>query len=49
MAPSDHRRRSPLLVKRDPGQPIVFVGYVAMTIGILWLMGTRMTERRRRS
>ena len=36
-----------LSVSRDPGQPIVFAGYVLMMIGMVWVLVNRMGERRR--
>jgi len=36
-----------LSVSRDPGQPIVFAGYIAMMIGMVIVLGTRIAERRR--
>ncbi|MFQ5807828.1 MAG: cytochrome c biogenesis protein ResB, partial [Phycisphaerae bacterium] len=38
-----------LTVARDPGQPVVFGGYIALTIGMLVALGTRVTERRRKT
>ena len=34
-----------LSVSRDPGQPIVFAGYIAMMIGMVWVLVQRMKER----
>ena len=36
-----------LSVSRDPGQLVVFVGYIAMTLGMVVVLGTRIAERRR--
>ena len=38
-----------LSVSRDPGLPIVFVGYVVMMVGMVWVLVQRMQERRRRN
>ena len=38
-----------LSVARDPGMPIVFVGYFGTMAGMLVLLGTRFSQRRRRS
>ncbi|MBU0719220.1 MAG: cytochrome c biogenesis protein ResB, partial [Planctomycetes bacterium] len=38
-----------LSVARDPGMPIVFVGYFGTMVGMLVLLGTRFSQRRRRS
>lgn len=38
-----------LSVSRDPGQPIVFAGYVAMIVGMLVVLGTRVASARRRA
>ncbi|HVP13651.1 MAG TPA: cytochrome c biogenesis protein ResB [Phycisphaerae bacterium] len=38
---------SVLSVARDPGQPIVFVGYITMLIGMIVVLITRMRDRRR--
>jgi hypothetical protein len=35
-----------LSVSRDPGQPIVFTGYVTMLVGMLVVLGMRMADRR---
>lgn len=36
-----------LSVSRDPGQPIVFAGYVAMLAGMLMVLAHRIADRRR--
>lgn len=36
-----------LSVSRDPGRPIVFAGYIAVMIGMLIVLATRIAERRR--
>ncbi|UCG32022.1 MAG: cytochrome c biogenesis protein ResB [Phycisphaerales bacterium] len=38
-----------LSVSSDPGQPIVFVGYIAMIVGMLVVLGTRVATGRRRA
>ena len=38
-----------LSVSRDPGQPIVFLGYIAMMCGMLVVLGTRVADYRRAS
>jgi cytochrome c biogenesis protein ResB len=38
-----------LSVSHDPGQPIVFAGYVAMIVGMLVVLGTRVASARRRA
>jgi len=38
-----------LSVARDPGQPIVFAGYIALMTGMLVVLGTRIAERRRKA
>jgi ABC-type transport system involved in cytochrome c biogenesis permease subunit len=35
-----------LSVSRDPGQPIVFLGYVLLTAGMLTVLATRIIQRR---
>ncbi|MBU0616981.1 MAG: cytochrome c biogenesis protein ResB, partial [Planctomycetes bacterium] len=35
-----------LSVSRDPGKPVVFAGYIAMMIGMLLVLWTRIMERR---
>jgi len=37
---------SVLSVSRDPGQPIVFAGYVIMTVGMIIVLGTRLGVRK---
>lgn len=36
-----------LSVSRDPGRPIVFFGYIAMLAGMVWIVVSRMLDRRR--
>jgi cytochrome c-type biogenesis protein CcsB len=36
-----------LSVAKDPGQPVVFLGYYGLVIGMLVVLGTRIAERRR--
>jgi cytochrome c-type biogenesis protein CcsB len=36
-----------LSVSRDPGEPIVFLGYYGLVLGMLVVLGTRIAERRR--
>jgi len=38
---------SVLSVSWDPGQPIVFAGYIGMLAGMLWLLVTRMRKQRK--
>ena len=38
-----------LSVSRDSGKPIVFAGYITLLIGMLTVLATRMSERRRRA
>jgi hypothetical protein len=38
-----------LSVSRDPGQPIVFAGYIALLAGMLLVLGQRMGAQRRRA
>lgn len=45
----DGRGVSILGVARDPGQPLVFTGYIALLIGMVIVLGTRITEHRRAS
>jgi cytochrome c-type biogenesis protein CcsB len=40
------REMSILSVSRDPGQPIVFLGYVLLVLGMLTVLGTRIVQRR---
>jgi hypothetical protein len=44
---SGGRRVSYLSVSRDPGQIIVFTGYVAVTVGMVVVLVTRALEKRR--
>ncbi len=37
-----------LAVSWDPGQPIVFAGYIAMLIGMVWVLAQRVQEKRMR-
>ncbi len=37
---------SVLSVSRDPGQIVVFAGYIAMMVGMLWVLVQRMREQR---
>ncbi|MEK6799503.1 MAG: cytochrome c biogenesis protein ResB [Planctomycetota bacterium] len=43
------RATSVLSVSKDPGQPIVFAGYFGLMGGMLWVLGIRMGEHRRRA
>jgi len=36
-----------LSVAKDPGQPIVFLGYYGLVVGMLVVLGTRIADRRR--
>jgi cytochrome c-type biogenesis protein CcsB len=36
-----------LSVSKDPGQPIVFLGYYGLVLGMLVVLGTRIADRRR--
>ena len=38
---------SVLSVSRDPGRPIVFAGYVALVLGMVMVLATRLADRRR--
>ena len=40
---------SVLSVARDPGQSVVFAGYISMLIGMLIVLGTRIVDHRRSS
>ncbi|MFH0981543.1 MAG: cytochrome c biogenesis protein ResB [Planctomycetota bacterium] len=40
------RTASFLSVSRDPGQPIVFAGYVTMLVGMVVVLGIRVADRR---
>lgn len=42
----DRQGISVLGVTRDPGQPVVFTGYIVLMIGMVIVLGTRMAERR---
>ncbi len=41
------RDQTILSVSSDPGEPIVFAGYYGLVIGMIVVLGTRITERRR--
>lgn len=41
------RNMTILSVSKDPGQPIVFLGYFGLVAGMLTVLGTRITDRRR--
>jgi hypothetical protein len=43
----DGRMISVLSVARDPGQALVFAGYISMLIGMLIVLGTRIVDHRR--
>lgn len=45
--PNGGGKISVLSVSWDPGQPIVFCGYIGMLLGMLWVVGMRMADRRR--
>jgi cytochrome c-type biogenesis protein CcsB len=36
-----------LAVSKDPGEPVVFLGYYGLVLGMLVVLGTRVTDRRR--
>jgi hypothetical protein len=38
---------SVLNVSRDPGQPVVFAGYIALFVGMVWVLVRRMQERKK--
>jgi cytochrome c-type biogenesis protein CcsB len=38
-----------LSVSKDPGEPVVFLGYYGLVLGMLVVLGTRIAERRRAS
>ncbi len=40
------RDQSVLLVSKDPGQPVVFVGYAALVVGMSTVLFTRVAQRR---
>jgi len=44
---TEARAISFLSVSRDPGQPIVFTGYIAMMTGMVVILVTRIADRRR--
>ncbi|MEK7711343.1 MAG: cytochrome c biogenesis protein ResB [Planctomycetota bacterium] len=39
------RAMSVLSVSRDPGQPVVFAGYIGLLAGMLWVLVARMRQR----
>jgi hypothetical protein len=41
------RSTSVLSLSWDPGQPIVFVGYVGMLAGMIWVLAIRVIDRRK--
>ncbi|HXK08956.1 MAG TPA: cytochrome c biogenesis protein CcsA [Vicinamibacteria bacterium] len=41
------RNQTILSVSKDPGEPIVFAGYYGLVIGMIVVLSTRITERRR--
>jgi len=41
------REMSVLSVSRDPGQPVVFAGYIGLMIGMGWVLVVRVGEHRR--
>jgi cytochrome c-type biogenesis protein CcsB len=41
------REQTILSVSKDPGEPIVFFGYYGLVIGMIVVLSTRITERRR--
>jgi hypothetical protein len=43
----ENQTTSVLSVANDPGQPIVFLGYITMLIGMIVVLITRMKDRRR--
>lgn len=43
--PTPDKTISILSVSRDPGQPIVFAGYIGLMAGMLVILGTRISER----
>jgi cytochrome c biogenesis protein ResB len=45
--PTTGRTMSILSVSRDPGQPIVFAGYVGMLVGMIWVLVLRVLDRKR--
>ena len=42
-------KSSTLIVARDPGQLVVFAGYILMLVGMIWVLSTRLKTRRRAS
>jgi ABC-type transport system involved in cytochrome c biogenesis permease subunit len=44
---SEAKATSVLSVSRDPGQPIVFAGFIGLMGGMLWVLGVRMRARSR--
>jgi hypothetical protein len=40
------RTASFLSVSRDPGRPIVFAGYIVVLLGMVVVLGIRISERR---
>jgi ABC-type transport system involved in cytochrome c biogenesis permease subunit len=40
------RDQTILSVSKDPGQPVVFAGYVLLVVGMLTVLGTRLSARR---
>jgi cytochrome c-type biogenesis protein CcsB len=43
------RDQTILMVSRDPGEPIVFLGYCGLVVGMIVVLSTRIAERRRAS
>jgi len=43
---TEGREMTVLSVSRDPGMPVVFVGYTILVIGMLTVLGTRIAQRR---
>ncbi len=41
------RSTSVLSVSWDPGQPIVFAGYISLFVGLLWALAQRVADKRR--
>lgn len=41
-----NREATILSVSKDPGQPIVFVGYIVLLVGMSTVLGTRIAQRR---
>ena len=41
------REMTVLTVSKDPGQPLVFAGYVLLIIGMITVLGTRVSQHRR--